>query len=1123
MNLNKVLLPFILLAVISCGDKTYRLANGTSFVSTEGTHKTTTLKNGVRNDYTSSSAGNLMATAMRDVHDLDIALYPRDLVNEENVAFVSTSMSGQDMDTLMDLYPLSGNKDEFMVGVMRGRDIKKLVRTRVQDNFKLDIEVAGMVYNIHMVAGVVTMDNYGLDNGRTFEDNESYRVAINNHFFFSGETFPSYKFRNGLNFSFVPTGKIISAKETLRTYLRTVPELPYLSETRARFSDFTLNNIGFKKTYEIQGNSHRSPVWGHKVTTRGIVTAVDNVDWFPRGIDIIIQDPQGDGVDETSDALHIHLVADLTNIEVGDEIEVSGTVFEHMTLDNKQNMSKTVIRDVTAQKILRKRQPLPKATLIGMDGRAIPNRILSTWAGDLNFKPFLKLTDGIDFWESLEGMRVKIRNPRITGFRGGNEELVRLRPQRHLSLFIVGDGFRRETSRTLTGGITEDFMAGNFNPEVIHFSAGNLTGDFNRLSPSNPRKLETCELQGGIVYTDDGGQKKCRVPSGLVTPEYHYNIGDVFKGDITGIVSFESNLFGGGEYTFVLPQTVYRYDKFVNNSQEAPCVVRSLEYLNPAYTQLFDKGLSSATCAEIIQMRELLSDDPEDPKFAKASSKLLRESFDKDENGNPKKIINCLDIDFFKGPMPFECRPQSTQIGKGRKLTIAAYNLENLAGNQEDRLESMGKAIRNNLKCPDIVSLIEIQDDNGLDLQGGAEASETINKLIKRSQCAQDGVKYLGINVNPINHNEGGQPGGNIRVAMIYNANRVSFTTWGEPTDGPLASGSLQETRMTQEGNLSVNPGRVFPNSEAFKNTRKSIVAQFDFKGEKVFVIGNHFNSKLGDTSFWGAQQPPYPKSDERRALLAQGINEFVRIIEFREPNAHVVVLGDFNAQYNERSMRTLENEGTLHNMMFSGNLVDPADRYSHNFNGSSSAIDFIFANKNLMSKSPVLEVLHINSDYMGRLSDHDPVLASFYFKNPSRVDELREQTMSPLSELEAQIKVLIKDAKKFQALSAIKDNFIVDGKIQSPHLYSPERLKKVKSEPYCEVEGELPKNQLELTLKTSETNQSQGREIITLTLESNSGKQTQISCNQKANTPNSFTWDDVQGIFGGILEAAVP
>jgi endonuclease/exonuclease/phosphatase family metal-dependent hydrolase len=1102
---NFALVLFLTFSLVSCGVKTYRLENEASFVSTEGSHKITATDQGIREDFTSTSAGNLIATAIREVHKLDVALYPRDLINDENVGFVSASMNGQDVESLLNIYPLSGNKDEFMIGVMRGADIKKLIRTRIQDTFNLDIEVAGMVYHVHMVAGVVQGEGtFGLDNGRKFEDRESYRVAINQHFFFSGETFPSYKFRNGLNFSFVPNGDIISAKETLRTYLKTVGELPYLSEARGRFSKLTLNDIGFKPTYEIQGNSHRSPVWGHKVRTRGIVTALDGVDWFPRGIDIIIQDPNGDGRDDTSDALHVHLTEDVTDVKVGDEIEVAGTVYEHMTLDMGQNMSKTVLREITDLKILKSNQPLPKPVIVGYQGRPIPDRTLSTWVGDLNFKPFLTLTDGIDFWESLEGMRVTINNPRVTGFRGGQEELMRLRPQRHLSLYIVPDGFRRKETRTLSGGIVEDFMSGDFNPEVIHLSAGHLTADLNRIKPSNPRKIEDCEEKGGRRYQDEDGTPRCRVPSGLTNTDYHYNVGDIFKGGITGILSFESNLFGGGEYTLVLPQTIYRYDENVNNGDDAPCLVRSLEYLNPNYNELFEGGVEKASCEQILKTREKVADRNPPEEFQNIATGFLTKEFTSDNT------INCLDVDFFRKPMPFECRPVTKLKGQGRHLTIAAFNLENLAGNQEERLQDIGKAIRFNMKCPDIISLVEIQDNNGLDLQGGANADLTISKLINRSGCIQEGVRYKGINVDPINHNEGGQPGGNIRVAMIYNSARVKFRAYGENTDGPLADGSLQETRVTEQGNLSINPGRVFPNSEAFKNTRKSIVAQFEFEGEKVFVIGNHFNSKLGDTSFMGAQQPPYPESDEERATLAMGINEFVRILELREPQANIVVLGDFNAQYNERSMRTLENEGDLINLMFHKDLVHPNDRYSHNHNGSSSAIDFIFANKNLTAKDAALDVLHINSDYMGRLSDHDPVVARFYFGEQA---DYSRALSGPLSESNTFFKINIKKKGVLKQMLANGDNFIQNGVVYNPLLFGETDRNDKLENTHCKANGIIGRNPWTIAESQFVNKTTQFK------LKSQSGAVLSVTCSHP-NLDQELSLVALENIFGGAIEA---
>lgn len=1016
-HLQMMLIFIASILLLSCGEeKVYRMASDTPLITANGSFEVRTIQNGKKEIFTSTSAGNLAATSLRNVHNLDVVFYPHDLLDKTQGAFAFPGMKSDDVKGLLKIYPEEGPKNDFWIGIMRGRDIKNFLRTRVMENQQLDIEVAGMVYNIHMVAGVVTMENYGLDNGQIFDDKRSYRIAINRHFWFSGETFPGYRFRNGLNFSFVPTGKIASARDAIHKYLTKVSEFPYMRESRGRFSRVQYNSVGRKKIYDIQGATHRSPYWGHIVTTEGIVTAVDNYPWHPGGLNIIIQDERGDGNDLTSDALVIHLRENTTKVRVGDKIQVTGTIWEQMTLDSHQNMSRTMINQTNDNqiKILSKNNPLPKAVAVGFSGRNIPSKVISSWIGDLNFKPFLDPKDGIDFWETLESMRVKMKNLRIAGFRGGKEEFVRLNPQRNLSLYVVPDGFERREGRSQQGGALEDIMVGDFNPEIIHLSAGHLTHDLNRVKGSEPRvnypvisedtlarlnsdlsnlqdfpdlansrdllkAKKDCNRKRGtslISYDERGLPKKikCKTPYGILTPDYHYNVGDIIKGEIEGIISFESNLFGGGEFTFVIPEPVYRFDKDVPQFKKFPCLVYPYEYLNKDYTSAFGKKTKNASCSEIAEMRTQAK------KMEALRDSFLRPSFERDEEGKPVEMINCLNNDFDRNSMPFECRPTTALKGRDNDLTIAAYNLENLAGNQPERIAPMGKTIRFNMACPDILALVEVQDNNGWDLEGGADAQETLDKIVAATECEKDGVKYKTININPIVHNEGGQPGGNIRVAYLYNATRVGFTPWGQNTDGPLSSGALQETRVTRSGNLSINPGRVFPNAEAFKNTRKSIIAQFEFRGEKVFVIGNHFNSKLGDTSHWGARQPFYSYSDEERVQLASTINEYVRIIDLMAPLANVAVLGDFNAYYNERSMIALMNGGDLTNLMFYKNLVPAKRRYSHNHNGGSSAIDFIFANRNLMKKKPAFDVLNINSDYMGRLSDHDPVVARFTF-----------------------------------------------------------------------------------------------------------------------------------------------
>ena len=319
---------------------------------------------------------------------------------------------------------------------------------------------------------------------------------------------------------------------------------------------------------------------------------------------------------------------------------------------------------------------------------------------------------------------------------------------------------------------------------------------------------------------------------------------------------------------------------------------------------------------------------------------------------------------------PLSEKPVTTLTQLPNHLTVANGNLENLAGYQKRRLQKWAEAFRVNLKCPDIFNMVEIQDGNGQDYAGGSDASETLENLIALIECP--GTNYKPVNIDPINNAEGGEPGGNIRVAMIYNANRVGFEARG-------SSGSLTDTIIRPDGSLRVNPGRVSPNDPAFAGTRRSLIAEFTFRGERVFIIGNHFNSKLGDASRWDAVQPLNFRSEVRRDLLADKINDFVELLTRLSPRAHILVVGDFNSLVDEDSMKVLEGLH-LRNLMNYGGLVAKNDRYTTNHNGNSQPLDYIFANAVMLKREPEFEVLHINTDFMGRLSDHDPLVSRFKF-----------------------------------------------------------------------------------------------------------------------------------------------
>lgn len=836
MNNFKYALLLMVLTLGACSDKAYRLENdnfvvGSADLRTKG----------------SVPEGNLMATAIKEANDLDIVFYPSRLLNTGNPTLLRTDMDSTDEDSVFSVYP-DGIKDQFIVGNMKGKDIREFLEERSEDNYDVDLQVAGMSYHIHYVGGWKQYAYYEGDRGAKWDDDRIYRVAVSEYYYFSGATFPSYKYRNGLGLRDFVESSYISAKDSLRSYLSSGREWPFLKEPRANVTKGELSDLGNKTIAEIQGESHRSPIYGHKVTTTGVVTAVGSVEWYPGGEEAFIQSLNPDNNPLTSEGLHLHFDTLGVVLELGDVLEVSGTVYEQVFTTG---LGRTGLRDITSFKVLRKGEPLPAPIKLGLGGLEIPKDKISTYRGNLNLKPKLNLNDGVDFFEALEGMRVTISNPRLVGFRGGNEEFESSKPKGYLNLYLVADGADEASLRTDAGGIIIDELKDDFNPEIVQV----LSNHFS---------------------------------NGIATDVY-FNIGDIISGDITGVMGYEKNLFGGGDYAIVTPET-----------QKA----------------ITDYAASATTRTEL------------------------------------------------------EDRPITALVATEDQLTVASYNVENLAGNQKERLKEIAKSISLNLKCPDILSLVEIQDVNGDDFSGNSGAEKTIKRLIRGINCP--GSAYQGLNIDPIMNGDGGKPGGNIRVAIIYNSNRVSFTPRGD-------ADALTETRIMQDGSLENNPGRIFPNDPAFEHTRKSLAAEFMFKGQRVIVIANHFNSKLGDASLWGAEQPAYLGSENRRQILASKMSDFVELLVKRDPNNHVIVAGDFNAHIEEAAMHILEGN-ELKNLMHYGNLVPFNDRYTTNYNGNSQAIDFIFASKNLLEMNPEFQPLHINTDYMGRLSDHDPVIARFKF-----------------------------------------------------------------------------------------------------------------------------------------------
>ncbi|MEO1145837.1 MAG: hypothetical protein AAFY26_09590 [Cyanobacteria bacterium J06638_22] len=571
--------------------------------------------------------------------------------------------------------------------------------------------------------------------------------------------------------------------------------------------------------YDIQREQHTSPLVGQSVTTEGIVTAVDTNGFY-------VQDANGDGNIATSDALFVFTGSDPT-VAVGDEVEIEGTVSEFTPGGvETRNLSTTQLSNATVT-IRSSGNALPNAVLLGAGGRLPPTETID----DDAFGTFDPTTDGIDFFESLEGMRVTVEN--AVAVSGTN---------RFGEIFTVADRGDGATGLSTRG--TLNISPDDFNPEKIQIDEDSGIFDFE--------------------FPD-------------------VNVGDVL-GDVTGVVGYS---FGNFE--------VYPTEDFTGNIESA--------------------GLQAET---------------------------------------------------------------TNLVGTADQVTIASYNVLNLDPIVEDvnnvdeqdpgdvdddegdgRFAAIAEQIVNNLQSPDIIGLQEIQDNTGAEINDGITAAdETLQRLID-AIAAAGGPTYSFVDNTFIGENtSGGQPGGNIRTAFLYNPDRVT-----------LDPDSVQTIGGQGEG-------------EAFEGARLPLVADFEFGGETVTVVNNHFSSKGGSAPILGVEQPFEARQEEvdvngsldERQAQSQAVRDFVDGVANADANANLVVLGDLNEFEFVSPVEDFVTQSGFTNLT---DTLPENERYTFNFQGNSQSLDHILVNGRLTDVAE-FDIVHTNSEFAAtsdRASDHDPLL----------------------------------------------------------------------------------------------------------------------------------------------------
>ncbi|KAL6704238.1 hypothetical protein ACN47E_008406 [Coniothyrium glycines] len=322
--------------------------------------------------------------------------------------------------------------------------------------------------------------------------------------------------------------------------------------------------------------------------------------------------------------------------------------------------------------------------------------------------------------------------------------------------------------------------------------------------------------------------------------------------------------------------------------------------------------------------------------------------------------------------------PNPTKLessGKCDGVTFGAYNVENLAP-QSTHHAALANHIVNFLKSPDLIFVQEVQDDNGPTNDAVVSANLTLSTLTAAISAA-GGPNYTFTDIVPVDDQDGGQPGGNIRTAYLY---KPSLIRLYKPNPG----GPLDANAVLDGPTLKFNPGRIDPTNEAWTASRKPLTAQWEVIGNKdsakkdtFFTVNVHFASKGGGSSLHGDARPPVNSGVDDR--LAQSIStaNFVKDILAKDKNARVITAGDFNEFTFVQPLKEYVKISGLRDLDAVAR-IDERERYTYLFDMNAQQLDHMFVSEAVARRNAKYEHVHVNTwpEFAAQVSDHDPSVA---------------------------------------------------------------------------------------------------------------------------------------------------
>lgn len=291
------------------------------------------------------------------------------------------------------------------------------------------------------------------------------------------------------------------------------------------------DDISVAKIHDIQGSAFFSPILAaegisnfniassQEVTVQAVVTAIDTFGTV-QGFYIAEELTDWDGSAATSEGIFVRTASAVSGLTVGETVTVTARVMEFQDFTN---LNRTMLVNASSIVQANDAQSLPTLVIDGVTNR-IPTSIISDDNPDFTDAYNLSGTfdpqnDALDFYETVEGMRVTVTN------------------------MVVADGF--------VGGSNDNFVyfnaysADNADPALLNTRGGyTVTGDpqhypVDTADPNDDVKFGGATSTDGATHGDilelDFGNVGRGGTSGF---DQHLTMGDSL-GDVSGIIDFD--------------------------------------------------------------------------------------------------------------------------------------------------------------------------------------------------------------------------------------------------------------------------------------------------------------------------------------------------------------------------------------------------------------------------------------------------------------------------------------------------------------------------------------------------------------------------------------------------------